>query len=204
MPVIIGSEPETIFGPETYVGTGSTFLVERTFQVADRLSSEYTVRVRNEGAVWAAIAVNVGIVPPDPGGFGGAFAGTQAGRTTTAQATQNVHNGENRLAVGFFGVPGTSVTVEVLRSDPPPRCGITLSSPLVQGAPVVVTATPRPGVGVARVRFQSSSGTLDVEDRSAPFSAPFVGPGPGPVTFTATLFDADGEVGACSSTIAAS
>jgi len=75
-------------------------------------------------------------------------------------------------------------------------------STLFQGEPIHLTANATDNVRVTRMQFRSSDGSLDIDDGSAPWSAPFTAPlASGPVTFTVTAFDHARNIGVCSSTV---
>jgi hypothetical protein len=75
-------------------------------------------------------------------------------------------------------------------------------STLFEGEPITVDVNVTDNGIVARVTFQSTAGGLSVEDRSAPFSAPFVVPtGVSQITFNAMAYDSWANAAACTSTV---
>ena len=212
----------TVFGPVKYTSVGTPILDQKTFDVTDA-TGEYSLRIANDGVMAAVVAVNGQIVlrPRDfvqSGGRGNdddSFAeeweriskgnSEGIGFVPFIEVPVRLRQGANTFFLAFWGRPDTSLTASIVRSMLPPECSITNpvnGSSVFEGDSINVKAGARDNVGVTEVRFTSSDGTLDVVDRSAPYSAQFRVPvGVSEVTFTATAYDEAGNSKACSSTI---
>jgi hypothetical protein len=220
-------EPEpptetTVFGPKTYTVNGLPIIDRKTFEVADA-TGEYLLRMTNSGVKAAVVAVNGRIVlrPRDfvvSGGRGNdsdSFdeewerirKGKSEGSGTVPfiEVPVALRRGGNTLFVALWGPRGTSLTAEIVRTMLPPACTVTSpinGSAVIEGTPLVVSATATDNVRVTEVRFRSSDGSLDVTDRGSPFGASFTVPvGVSNVTFTATASDAAANATECSSTV---
>ncbi len=211
----------TVFGPLTYTSSGLPVLDKKTFEVTDS-TGEYSLRIANDGVMAAVVALNGRVVlrPRDFIAYGGRGNDSDSfdqewqrikkgkpdgrGIVPFIEIPVAVRPGANQLFVGFWGPAATSLTAEIVRRMVPPACTVTSpveGSAVREGDRVVVAVQASDNVRVTAVRFQSSDGSLDVTDRSAPFSAPFTVPGTvSQATFTATAYDAAGNTGACSST----
>lgn len=86
-----------------------------------------------------------------------------------------------------------------------PVCSVTSpldGATLFNGEPILVQATATDNGAVHHVTFRSTVGGLNLDDRSWPFSAPFVVPvGVTQVRFDVTAFDGAGNAGVCTSTV---
>jgi hypothetical protein len=220
-------EPDpVIFGPETYTGNGRISFVKKTFDVADA-SGEFALRVTNSGISAAVIAVNDRLVvrPSDfrvkrgdddddddddrwqrelsrlLSGKGGKDSGVVA----SIEKGLMLRAGSNQIFTAFYGRPGTSMTVEIVRNTVAPACVIerpAAGSMVREGDRIDVRVNASDNVGVTKVRFESSTTSATQDDLWAPYRASFVAPaGSGQVTLTATAFDAAGLTGTCTTTV---
>ncbi len=86
-----------------------------------------------------------------------------------------------------------------------PACNVispSNGSTLFEGEPLLVEATAARALLVADVMFQSSDGSLSVDDTSSPYTAPFTVPvGVNQITFNVSASDTVGNVGTCSATV---
>ena len=219
-------EPDpVIFGPETYTGNNRISFVKKTFDVADA-SGEFALRVTNSGISAALIAVNDRLVvrPSDFRAKHGdddddddddrwqqelsrllsGRKGNDSGVVASIEKPLMLREGTNQIFTAFFGRPGTSMTVEIVRNTVPPVCVITSptdGSTVKEGDVFEVRVNATDNVGVTKVRFQSSASSASQDDLWAPYRASFVAAGQGQVTVTATAYDAAGQTSTCTTTV---